>query len=452
MPKRREYLRKAGEAAQAGYANEAAIDYYRRLLPLVDEDEVRQQVYARLGEVLAISAQYDAALEQLHQALNLAGKQADNEAQARACRWISYVHEFRSEFPLALEWIQRGLDALGDKETATTAELLAIAGLISTRQGNFDQAQAQCERSIAIAEKLRAVTALAFAYNSRAIVFRRYGNYITAIQYFQKAAELYKQAENIHGQAMSFNGIANTYSDLGAWTEASAYALRARQIFVQTGDEFHRVFVDNNLGEIARDQGRLDEALSFYQDALHSLEQLGGSLYMITIVHINLGATFIRRKELERARHHLSTSQANFTRTQSRDLLPALHMYLAELALAEDELFEAETHGQQALALALDLQMRVEEGMIRRVMGEIAAASGNVAQSETDLTKSIAVLDEVEHAYEVARSRLSLARVYLNQGKIAEGLAQLNQCAPVFQRLDANLDLSMANALYEQYS
>jgi hypothetical protein len=37
LPKKREYLARAGDAAQAAYANKAAIDLFRALAPLVDE-------------------------------------------------------------------------------------------------------------------------------------------------------------------------------------------------------------------------------------------------------------------------------------------------------------------------------------------------------------------------------------------------------------------------------
>ena len=50
--KKREYLLKAGELAQAGYANKVAIDYYRRVTPLLSSFE-KISVMRRLGSVLA---------------------------------------------------------------------------------------------------------------------------------------------------------------------------------------------------------------------------------------------------------------------------------------------------------------------------------------------------------------------------------------------------------------
>ncbi|MCB0150430.1 MAG: hypothetical protein KDE01_22625, partial [Caldilineaceae bacterium] len=51
MEKRRLYLRRAGEAAQSLYANDAAIDYFTRVLPLLQPKE-HPNVLLRLGQVL----------------------------------------------------------------------------------------------------------------------------------------------------------------------------------------------------------------------------------------------------------------------------------------------------------------------------------------------------------------------------------------------------------------
>ena len=60
--KRRFYLRRAGEAAQAAYANEAAIDYYRRVLPLLEPDE-QVEIMLKLGEVEQLVGHWDEAAD-----------------------------------------------------------------------------------------------------------------------------------------------------------------------------------------------------------------------------------------------------------------------------------------------------------------------------------------------------------------------------------------------------
>ena len=68
---------------------------------------------------------------------------------------------------------------------------------------------------------------------------------------------------------------------------------------------YNRSFAENNLGGIALNQGRLDEALDYYHSALEALARIGGSEYVLGALHNNLGATYIRRGEIEAGRDHL---------------------------------------------------------------------------------------------------------------------------------------------------
>ena len=83
VPKRREYLRKAGEAAQASSANVSAISYYQRLLPLL-EDQPRAQVLVRLGQVLEVVGDWIEAETSNLEALAVAEQLGDVAAAAQA--------------------------------------------------------------------------------------------------------------------------------------------------------------------------------------------------------------------------------------------------------------------------------------------------------------------------------------------------------------------------------
>ena len=66
------YLLRAGEAAQAAYANEAAIDYFERLGPLLEGAE-RVQALLRLGDVLALVGSWDRAEDGRHRVARARG-------------------------------------------------------------------------------------------------------------------------------------------------------------------------------------------------------------------------------------------------------------------------------------------------------------------------------------------------------------------------------------------
>lgn len=450
----------AGQQAQKLFANHEAIDHFEKSLQSADhlppEETLseRQKIHASLGELLTTTSQYEHALEHLDQALALSAETDDVNVQSHTCWWLARLHELRGEYAPALKWIQQGLDALQDRETDKSAELLLLAGQINLRQGDNDKALLQCQRALQIAQKLDQMTALARAYNLLGRINRLRGKSASAIDHFKRAFSLYERAGDIHGQALSHNLIANAYFDMGQWQSADENYHQAREYFEKVGDLYFCVFVDNNLGGIARKQGRLDEALAFYQTALDTLEHIGGSPYVFGALHMNIGATLVRQGQGEEARQRLQDSQAYYEQAQARDFLPELHRHLAEAALLLGDLEEAQRQAEQSLNLSRELEMRAEEGCALRTLGKLAAARGQVEEALQALGDhpggSVAILDEVGDEYEKARSQLCLARVYTSAGQPAAARAALDDCAGVFERLDAALDRQIARSLRDE--
>ncbi|NJM08550.1 tetratricopeptide repeat protein [Candidatus Gracilibacteria bacterium] len=109
--KRREYLYKAGLAAQAAYANTAATDYYRRLLPLL-ADQQKIAVLVQLGQVLELTGQWSEVEALYRQALALSEALNDAQARAQARSALGNLHSRRGEYneaSAALEEAQHDL-------------------------------------------------------------------------------------------------------------------------------------------------------------------------------------------------------------------------------------------------------------------------------------------------------------------------------------------------------
>ncbi len=450
------YQIEAGQHAQRLFANRAAIDHFNKALHCADQlppDDTAAQrlaIQTALGELLTTTGQYEPALEHLNTARTLALALGDSNAAARVDRWLARLYELRGEYPAAIDWVWQGLRALAGRETADAAEMLITAGLIHTRQGDYDSALDMCQEALRIAQRLDEVAVLARAYNLRGHITRLSGQSAKAIEDFERGLELYERAGDLHGQAMSHNLIANVYFDTGYWQQANERYRQARSAFDLLGDVYNRAFADNNLGGIALNQGRLDEALDDYHSALEALARIGGSEYVLGVLHNNLGATCVRRGEIEAGRDHLYTSLHYFERTQSRDFLPELHRHLAEAAMAAGEYAEAETQAQQALAVARELTMRNEEGTAQRVLGQVRAAQQQWPEAEQLLNDSLYALEEARDTYEAARTRLALAHIRCAQGPCAGALPLIDQCVEVFTRLNAQLDLAAAQTLREQ--
>lgn len=454
-PRALRYQLLAGHQAKQLFANLQSIDHFQKALhsaaqlSTVDTSAQRQEIHLSLGELLLTSGQFDPAADHLREALAIAEREEDIDSQARACRWIARSHEMRAQYELALEWIDRGLAALGNEVTPEALEMRLISGLIHSRLGNYQTAREQALASLLAGEDLGDQSITARAHNLLGIIDRLRGRLSRGIDHFQQALTLYRDIENLHGQAQAQNQLATAHFDLGNWTEADRYYRQAGQLFSQMGDAYGRLLVDNNLGGIALNQGRLDEALTFYERALATQQRIGGSLWVMGALHLNLGATQIKRGELTAAIEHLNISQDYFEQAKVRDLLPEMHRRLAEAYLRLGELEEAREEIEKSISYALDLSMPAEEGHALRVLGEIAIAQEEFDEAQYTLEQAQETLREVSDEYGLACSQRSLAYLYALRDEPEAAEAELANCIPVFERLGATLDLAAARELQQ---
>jgi predicted ATPase len=108
--KQREYLLKAGEAAQADYSNAAAITYYQQVLPLLPEAE-QIGVMLKLGQVLELVGEWEEAQEINRQAEALAGKLGDTQKCAQAQQALGWLLRKRGDYADAETWLARARDS-----------------------------------------------------------------------------------------------------------------------------------------------------------------------------------------------------------------------------------------------------------------------------------------------------------------------------------------------------
>ncbi|NDJ79085.1 MAG: AAA family ATPase, partial [Chloroflexi bacterium] len=137
VAKQREYFRRAGEAAQAAYANDAAVNYYQRLLPLLPENE-RTDVLLRLGQVWELTGKWTEAENIYREALTLADKLDHDRGRGQAHNDLGRLLTSQGEFEGALAELgqaQAGFEALDDQPGMCRA--ITNTGNVYLYQGDF---------------------------------------------------------------------------------------------------------------------------------------------------------------------------------------------------------------------------------------------------------------------------------------------------------------------------
>jgi tetratricopeptide (TPR) repeat protein len=455
-----DYHLQAGRRAKNVYANEAAIHHLSQALKAagrVADSEGRQLVaHEHLGEVLANLGNYDEALAHNYQALALvmvASASAEEMAchLADLCCRTASIHEKRSGYATAFNWLRGGLLAIEGMDAVEAARILLLGAGIHHRQGNNAEALQWCQRSLDVAEKVggrEGQSAVAHADYLLGLIYNRLGDAARTVEFCQKSLELYEQLEDIPGAAQAHINLGNGYFDQGDWPKATEHYLRALEIKRKIGDVYTQAVITLNLGEVYLNQGSLDQAAGYYRQSLKMWQTLGSN-YAIALLHNNMGTVALQRGDPNEAMSLLQKSKDLFEQIKSSDFMPEVYRHLAKAHLGRGELDEAMTCAQHSLTLALEQEMRLEEGSTRRVLGQVHLARQEYELAERELQESLRVLEELKSRYETGKTLFQLARLHRARGNPASARESV-QAISIFEELGANLDLARARELSQE--
>lgn len=270
LAKERHYLFLSGETAQAAYANAEALEYYQRLLPLLDQHTLRIEVLLRLGRILRIIGRWDAAEARCREALELAN-QVDNQAvQARCLQALGALHRTRSEHAQALALFAQARSALATlpAEQGTLCELLIEMGNCHYQQGAYRDAQQRLEEGLRLARQLDNNRLMGQALHTLGNVTFDQGDY-------QRTKALYEESLAYRRLVGDKADIASTLNNLGILASYQADDAATQQFYEESlalrraiGDKIGVAVSLNNLGIVTKEQGDLARALALYEESL----------------------------------------------------------------------------------------------------------------------------------------------------------------------------------------
>jgi class 3 adenylate cyclase/tetratricopeptide (TPR) repeat protein len=471
-PRAFSYLRRAGVRAQLLFANRDAISNYERalntaeqhlpdMLQAMKEEELGRalsDVHEHLGDVLELEGRYDESLQHYALARTMVAAEERSDDQVRhiagLCRKSAVVHERRSEYDLAFEWLEQGLSTLGDGSDIEAARIYLLGAGVYRRQGKSDEAIDWCQRSLDVASNVdtregRQTVARAL-YNLGAI-YTRQGNLGQGMDYGRESRAIYQHIGDIDGLAQADIILANAYFELGSWQQATDHYLRALEIKRRIGDVYTQAVITLNLGGVYLNQGNLDEATDSYVRSLEMWRKLG-STYPIALLHNNLAAVALRRDDATQALELLEESEELFREIGSKDFIAEVYRHRAEAHLICGELDAALECAFESLSQTIAQEMRLEEGMTRRVLGQVFLAREEPVEADEQLRASLKILDDLDSRYEAAQTLVQKTLLYHGQGHLEEAEGSLERAIAVFQELGAQLDLAHAQTLREMLS
>jgi adenylate cyclase len=297
--KRREYLDRAGDAARAAYANASAIDYYRRLLPLLPENE-RTETLLKLGEVLELVGEWDEASELFEQASTLAEADGDRPTQARSQSALGILLRKEGNYSAAETWLKRARVLYEESaDLAGTGRVLAEMGEVYRLRGDYAKAEEAFRESLLLTNTVLDKRA---RLPARAGVLKNAGTLANQQGESARARKLYEESLSILRELDDKRGIASLLNNLGMVAMFQEDYATAQPLFEESLDIMREIGYRwavgqllNNLALVIRYQGDSDTARQILEESVAVRRALGdkwgiaNSLSSLTNLLVHLG-------------------------------------------------------------------------------------------------------------------------------------------------------------------
>lgn len=418
--KQREYFLRAGSRAQVNYANDSAIAYYQRLLPLLPADQ-RGDALRKLGEVWQLVGKWKEAENAYTEALALA-QAAGDVLTIAYCEMAVGALRVRTASPAeAVSWLERARRAftmLNDQQGLSRT--LGQIAVLHLQQGSFDDALAAHQEQLRISRAIGDLRGVVETYLGLGWVYTEQGDVDAALENLHEALEIATDTNEQRGIIQAHNDIAGTYFVSGNPRQALDNLQLALTAAARIGYLQVIGVVAGNIGEVYRLFGFGAQALLCYQKALHVALELGDQISMMYAAE-NIAHTLQANQPTEAARLYVDCMTLAGRYDDAYGLCE-MQFGLAQIAFREGRTNDARTANDEALRIAEQVGRRdiVLNAEILRVRIEHA---GGTLDTPAALTILNALLVDYDQPNETALIRSAIWRLDATQTEARDAAA-----------------------------
>jgi serine/threonine protein kinase/tetratricopeptide (TPR) repeat protein len=360
-----DYFLKAGDKASKIYANAEAVSYLQHALSLLEDKEGELQekasILERLGDVEKLIGKYDDCVKHWNEALSLWAKLQKKDKTATLHRKMANVFwDTIGDTEKAKEHHEAALKILeAEPESVELARLYEDVAHMLRRKGKTPEALIWAEKSLALAEKLNALEAVAIACCELTILSFMAANYKKGREYVERALK---------------TALDNSYLETAWWAYYRAYDATHPEEYEKRLEYTEKGLVlakkigniaaqASNLQRLALEylsRGELARAITVGEEAL-ALNKKAGNKPYIPWDLFALGEAYLRLGEWEKS-EQLLTEAMDKTRGTD-ELLSALwgHHLCGKLHFDKEEYTKAKKWFEEGVDIGSKAGSRTED-------------------------------------------------------------------------------------------
>jgi len=220
--------------------------------------------------------------------------------QARALRGAGVLTTEQGDYPQAEAYIKQSLDLfrqLGDTQSEGT--LLTILGNIAKYQADYGRAAALYSDALATFREVGDVRSTSVALNNLGSVAKERGDYAIALGFYEESLAAKRGLKDKRGIAIVLNNIGTMAHAQGDFARAVEAGEESMTLLRDLGDKDLAAALDT-LGRAVLAQGDSNRALALYREGL-TVSQLSGERQLMAFCLEGVGRVAGARGHFERA-------------------------------------------------------------------------------------------------------------------------------------------------------
>lgn len=438
--KRREYLRRAGQAAAARFVNAQALDYLTRALALVSatESAERYELLAARERVLDVLGERERQRAELAELEQLTGFVADADKRLGVMLRQGWLAERIANYSQAMDLAQKviataervGLDEHQVQKVQT--EAYSLWGQALWHQGDAVAAGQHVQRALELARQGGDRSSEAWALDRLGTLARDQGNNAEAQQLHQQALELARAIGDRRREAMALNNLAAVATLRGEREAAISNYQHALQNLHEIGDRLGETLLLSNISQLHTELGEYDLAQVYAHQSLDVANVIGDRQSVRRVVG-NLGDIYQLLGDYASARSH--SERALPMAGEQGDRLGQVFalMNLGAIALEQGEAAEAHQWIQQGLLIAKEIRYRDGEAFLLNTLGAVEWVTGNPTQARAAFEQALDIWQTLDPSPYMLQAHAGLA-------EIAQAEATLQGSEQAARQVQAILD------------
>jgi tetratricopeptide (TPR) repeat protein len=355
-------LLRQGDLSAARAAAERALELAQQL----NDKYLEARAVLQLGQIMTDGGDFELARQYSQHALDLG--ELDMKSKIKINTWLGYIAYCEDEFEISGAYIEDNIRlsrALGDLSELATAlvnlgmtyldtgkeheaipliresisiqrslgekniighGLQTLAGYY-TRLGSLAAAQPYADEHLAIATEIGSPVEMVWAHGNLAAISREQGDYQRAYAYLLEDKEFIESSDSLGSRIYHDFTLAGVLLPLGEYSQARelcSHLLADASPMLESKDLLD---IHNYLGQIARAEGNLDQAIALWGEAL----ALTTNQYAQQIIlHSALADAYLCKSDFPQAQTHIDAANQI---AHEQDDMPGKHVVVEALTL-----------------------------------------------------------------------------------------------------------------------